>query len=256
MGPPPDEPSPAALLLHGLTGTPRSMAGLDAALAAAGFATARPTLPGHGTSPDDLAVTGWADWTAAAEAAFRDLAATHGRVLLVGLSMGGSLACWLAARHPTPGLVVVNPFIDPPAASFRELLRTILDQGHRSVPGIGGDVARPDAATEAGYDELPVRPLLSLCEGLDGLLGDLGRITCPTLLFTSRHDHVVPPVSSDILAGALGGPVERVRLERSYHVATLDHDAEAIEARTVDFARAVAARRGPGSARSGRARPG
>jgi carboxylesterase len=47
---------------------------------------------------------------------------------------------------------------------------------------------------------------------------------------------VVPPVSSDILASRVSGPVERVTLERSYHVATLDNDKEEIEARAVDFA--------------------
>ncbi len=41
---------------------------------------------------------------------------------------------------------------------------------------------------------------------------------------TSPEDHVVPPTNSDHLAATLGGPVERVTLERSYHVATIDFD--------------------------------
>lgn len=246
----------AALLLHGLTGTPRSVSGVAAALARAGLATASPLLPGHGTSPDDLERTGWADWTAAADEAYRTLAATHDRVVVMGLSMGGSLACWVAALHEPAGLVLVNPFVDPPAESFREILRTVLDQGHRSVPGIGGDLADPDGPGEGGYDELPVRPLLSLCDGLDGLVGMLADVACPTLLFTSRTDHVVPPVSSDVAAARLGGPVERVWLERSYHLATLDHDAPEIEDRTVRFALAVAATPGPGPSPRGAARPG
>jgi carboxylesterase len=49
----------------------------------------------------------------------------------------------------------------------------------------------------------------------------------------------VPPVSSDILASRVSGPVERVTLERSYHVATLDYDKDDIAARAVDFARKV-----------------
>ena len=50
----------------------------------------------------------------------------------------------------------------------------------------------------------------------------------PVLLFTSKQDHVVDPTSSDVLVEQVKGPVERVLLERSYHVATLDNDAEAI----------------------------
>ena len=44
------------------------------------------------------------------------------------------------------------------------------------------------------------------------------------------------PVSGDVLERSLGGPVERVHLERSYHVATLDWDAPLIEERVTDFA--------------------
>jgi esterase/lipase len=38
-----------------------------------------------------------------------------------------------------------------------------------------------------------------------------------------------------VLAERVKGPVERVTLERSYHVATLDYDKDEIEARTVEF---------------------
>jgi carboxylesterase len=58
---------------------------------------------------------------------------------------------------------------------------------------------------------------------------------------TSRVDHVVPTVSSDVLAEHVAGPVERVWLERSYHVATLDHDRAEIERRVVGFITKIAA---------------
>ena len=56
------------------------------------------------------------------------------------------------------------------------------------------------------------------------------------LLLSSRHDHVVPTASGDVLAESYGGPVERVFLENSYHVATLDNDAPEIEDRAIAFA--------------------
>ena len=43
----------------------------------------------------------------------------------------------------------------------------------------------------------------------------------------------------DVLAEAVAGPVERLWLERSYHVATLDYDKAEIESAVVDFARRV-----------------
>jgi len=66
-----------ALVLHGFTGSPQSMRGLARAFAAAGFAVELPRLPGHGTTVADMQTTRWADWSAAAEAAYDELAARH-----------------------------------------------------------------------------------------------------------------------------------------------------------------------------------
>ena len=64
-----------ALCLHGFTGNPTSMRPVAEAFAAAGFAVELPRLPGHGTTVEDMITTGWADWTAEAEAAYQRLAA-------------------------------------------------------------------------------------------------------------------------------------------------------------------------------------
>jgi carboxylesterase len=56
---------------------------------------------------------------------------------------------------------------------------------------------------------------------------------------------VVDPVSGDVLERSVGGPVERVYLERSYHVATLDWDAPLVEERIVEFADRVLGGPGP-----------
>ena len=224
---------PGALVLHGLTGSTQSVAGLGAALEAAGFDVEAPMLPGHGTSPEDLAGCGWSDWTAAAEQAYRRLPAP---VLAVGLSMGGALAAGVAAAHPeVRGLAVVNPLVDPPAPAFLDTLQAFLDAGERFLPGIGSDINDPGEKEEA-YDRLPVAALLSMGRGLHDLRPRLAEIRCPVLILTARHDHVVPAVSSDVLAEAVSGPVERVWLEHSAHVATLDLDRDELEHRVVDFA--------------------
>ena len=230
---------PGALVLHGLTGSTQSVAGLRATLEKARFQVEAPMLPGHGTSPEDLAGCGWADWTAAAEAALGRLAAP---VLAVGLSMGGGLAAGVCARHPElRGLAVVNPLVDPPAPAFLDTLEAFLAAGERFLPGVGGDLADPSAA-EVAYDRLPVAALLSMSRGLHELRPGLADVRCPVLILTSRHDHVVPTVSSDVLAAAVSGPVERVWLENSNHVATLDLDREELERRIVDFATSLTSR--------------
>lgn len=227
------------LVLHGFTGSPGSVRALAGAFAAAGFAVEAPLLAGHGTVIEDLQATGWSEWVAAADRSYHRLAAVCDRVVVAGLSLGGTLACQLAVHHgDVAGVVCVNPIIEPAAPSFLDILRGLLAEGVAVVPGIGADIARPNGR-EPAYPGVPVAALLSLMEGVAGLEPTLGRLTCPLLLFTSAADHVVPPASSDLLAARVGGPVERVALERSFHVATLDWDADEIERRSVAFAMAV-----------------
>jgi len=229
-----------ALVIHGFTGNPQSLRGLAEALHGAGYTVELPLLPGHGTSVDDLIDTGWADWSAAVEAAYEGLAARVDKVVVASLSMGGGLALWLAARHPEiVGVVCVNPAVEIDAEMV-DGIRQMVDGGVDRIPAIGGDVADP-AEREKAYDATPLRPLLSLADAAADTVDDLAKITCPVLLLTSRQDHVVDPHNSDIVAERVSGPVERVTLERSYHVATLDYDKDLIIERTVEFAGRVTA---------------
>lgn len=231
-----------ALVIHGFTGNPGSMRGLAEAFAAAGFHVEMPLLPGHGTTVDDMLPTRWADWSGAAEAAYQALAARADKVVVAGLSMGGALTLRLGADHPEiAGLVCVNPATQPQAPEVVEMLQGLIDSGTPTMPAIGSDIADPDAH-EAAYDATPLAPLLSLVtDGLAPLAKQYGTMQVPLLLLNSPQDHVVEPAQGDFLAANYGGPVERVLLERSYHVATQDFDKDLIFERSVAFAQRVTA---------------
>jgi len=236
-----DDGPVGALCVHGFTGNPTSMRPVAQAFAAAGFSVELPLLPGHGTTVEDMITTGWADWTAAAEAAYQRLAARCEQVVVAGLSMGGSLTIWLATKHPEiAGIVCINPVTQPQPDEVLDMVRGMVAEGEDCIPGIGSDIADP-GAVGSSYPQTPLAPLLSLMDGLAGLQADLGAIDCPVLIMTSPNDHVVEPASSDHLADAVSGPVERITLERSYHVATLDYDAELIRQEAVAFAQKVTA---------------
>jgi carboxylesterase len=230
-----------ALVLHGFSGNPSTVRGVAEKLADAGLTVEAPLLPGHGTALADLVPLRWADWSAAAEEAHAGLAARCGRVAVVGLSMGGGLACWLAARHPEIcGIVLVNPLVEPPADDLRSAVREMCEAGATIAPGIGSDIARP-GVVELTYDGTPLAALLSLFNGVEEVALSLPEIRCPVLLFSSREDHVVPATNGDLVVSSVGGPCERIWLEHSYHVATLDNDRDEVEARTVTFVTAVTA---------------
>ena len=228
-----------ALVLHGFTGNPQSMRGLALVLADAGFTVEMPLLPGHGTDVADMVPTRWEDWSAAAEAAYLDLAARSDAVVVVGLSMGGMLAVWLAEHHPEiAALALVNPMVAPPDGDTVGFVQAMIDNGDELAPGVGSDIAL-EGSVESAYAELPLQAALSLFAAATEVESALESVTCPVLLFTSTQDHVVDPKSSALLVERAKGPIEQVVLERSYHVATLDYDKDEIEARTVEFATGV-----------------
>jgi carboxylesterase len=222
------------LVIHGFTGNPSSMRLIAEAMADAGHSVEMPRLPGHGTTVEDMNTTSWADWTAEVEAAYQRLAGRCDHVVAMGLSMGGTLTGWIGSEHPEiAGLVFINAAAER-SDEMRAGLQAMLDAGETYMDGIGSDVADPEV-TESAYAKVPLAALVSMLDGVADLQDRLPEITAPALIMTSPEDHVVAPTASDHLAASLGGPVERVTLERSYHVATIDHDRDLIIERIRDF---------------------
>lgn len=206
------------LCLHGLGGSGATMWPVVGSLSGAGHDAFAPTLPGHGSVPDDLAGVTWDDWLAAARAWPADL--------VVGQSMGAMLALALAAEGACRAVVAINPLsADPDAIDGLEWRRS---RGHEWIE-VG-----PSEVGEIAYERLPIASLLEMHQGIAGL--DLGRVTVPVLIATSSGDQVVDPRSSDVVAAALGGPVQRLTLARSGHVATLDRDRTRLCRAIVDVA--------------------
>ena len=104
-----------------------------------------------------------------------------------------------------------------------------------SLKGIASDI-KNEQASELGYDRIPVKAAASL-PGLWRITqAQLADVTQPVLVYHSRDDHVVGPASLRVLREAL--PRLEVRECRdSYHVATLDNDAQAIFAGSLEFVR-------------------
>ncbi len=216
------------LLSHGFTGSPASMKPWGEHLAAKGYAVSVPRLPGHGTTWQEMNTTTWADWSGELERAFEALAAQVDSVFVCGLSMGGGLALRLAADHPdrVAGLVLVNPAVATDRKDVK--LLPVLKHLVPSFPGIANDIKKP-GVEEHGYTKTPLRAADSMFKGYKVLRGELGRITCPVLIFRSAVDHVVDPSSARIiLAGVSSSETREEILADSYHVATMDNDAEQI----------------------------
>ncbi|NNN07601.1 MAG: alpha/beta fold hydrolase [Acidimicrobiaceae bacterium] len=223
------------LLLHGLTGTTSSMIDIARLCAAAGYTVSLPRLPGHGTSVEDMMRTGWSDWSGAALDAYDELATTCERIAVIGLSVGGGLSVHVAAhRRDVAALVFINPYLKHPGPDWNDLAQGMLDAGVLTYDSVGSDVKK-EGVVETSYDRTPIAPALSWLRAVPEVNDNLSTITAPSLLFTSTVDHVVEVDNGDELVSKSNGSVERVWLENSYHVATMDNDHELIETRTMVF---------------------
>jgi carboxylesterase len=235
-----DGGSTAVLLCHGFTGSPASLRPWAEHLAAEGHTVSLPLLPGHGTDWRELEITRWPDWYTAVERELLDLSQRCSRVFVAGLSMGGALTLRLAQERPdaVAGIIVVNPSIHTHRADMKAL--PVLRHVVRSVSGITNDIKKP-GQDELGYRRTPLRPLYSLTQMWRDVSARLDDITCPLLAFGSDEDHVVEPSNCiEVVQGVSSHDVMFVPLHDSYHVATLDNDAQQIFDQTSAFIRRVA----------------
>jgi carboxylesterase len=228
------------LLCHGFTGSPRSMRPWAEHLEADGFRVVLPRLPGHGTTWQEMNQTRWEDWYGEVDRAFTDLRVECERVFVCGLSMGGGLAIRLAEQHghAVAGVAVVNPSIGSADPRMRAL--PVLRHLVPSLAGVSGDIALPDVL-EGGYDRSPLHAAWSLTLLWRDIQDNLGRVDQPLLIFKSVKDRVVDELSLKLIkARVSSGDLTVVPLERSYHVATLDYDAELIFTTSSAFFRRLA----------------
>jgi carboxylesterase len=181
-----------------------------------------------------MQVTRWPDWYATVDRALRDLSTRCDQVFVMGLSMGGTLSLRLAQQHPAiAGLVLVNPSLHTRnrLMALLPVLRHVL----AAVPGVSNDIKRP-GQDEGAYDRIPLQPLHSLTELWRITSAELPRVTAPLLVFASTEDHVVEESNSrELITSVSSADVELVELVNSYHVATLDNDAELIFASSLSF---------------------
>lgn len=214
------------IVLHGFGGTPHSVMPITTAVHAAGWATVAPRLPGHGTTVDDLATSTWTEWLEAVDEAADDLSRRCDGIVIVGQSIGGTLALQVATtRSDVRGVVTINALAQPADPDVIEHLEYLIERGKPLQPAGDPDILDPDAHDSA-YAEQPRAALVQMTTGA-GIVHDLlPEVTVPVLVVSSDHDSVIDSANSDTIAAGVRGPVTRLRLPNSAHVAALDLDRD------------------------------
>jgi pimeloyl-ACP methyl ester carboxylesterase len=214
------------LLLHGQPGAARDWQGVIAELRgrAEAIAIDRPGWDGHSRAVD---LAG----NAQAALATLDAGGTE-RAIVVGHSLGGAIAAWLAALHPdrVAGLVLAAPaanlaslypadrWLAAPLVGELASAAAIGGLGMAlSVPRLRGRIAAA-AGIQPSYLRSARRALLApaawraylaeqrwLIRDLPELEAHLGAIRAPTTILVGAADRIVPPEASRALATQIEG---------------------------------------------------
>lgn len=229
----------AVLLIHGYNDSPVSLDGIGRALHAAGWTVELPLLPGHGRS-----LEAWDAWTAAeALQLVRDrhaaLRAEHRVVVVAGLSMGGALACWLAAEADVDGVVLFAPMLFTPrpmqvAVSTARVWALVTKY---LAGGGGASIWDPEARRrQIAYGCSTRRSLEALEIIAEGVVPRLGFVHVPVLFVQSREDNRLPEDQARRAFARIKSADKTARwVEGAGHVLTVDYGWQVIAQDTVDW---------------------
>ncbi len=187
----------AVLLVHGFGASPREMFPLGKILQQHNFTVYGVRLPGHGTSPEDLAGRKAEEWLATVERGYQSLAAMNFTVNVAGLSTGALLALKLAFLHPPNSLILLSPFLQlqHSLAPFAGLLSHLIPYQDKDI----SIAERPFY-----YQKRPLRGIAQINRLLKQLRGNLNSITTPSLILTSTGDATIAPGTAAEIYQQLG----------------------------------------------------
>jgi carboxylesterase len=246
------------LLVHGLGGTPVELRVVAGGLARAGFTVFCPQLAGHCGSYEDLRTTGWRDWYGTVEEAHERLRRECDVIIVGGLSMGALLALQLAADNPdtVDGAVLFAPtlWLDGWGIPWHACLFNLVHHkwcadlfGFREREPFGVKDARVRSlvtaaiqsgdSSQAGQLVTPGSSMLEMRWLAQSVRRRLRSIRQPVLSLHPRQDDRASLNNTLYLQQRLGGRVETVVLDDSYHIITMDRQRQTVIDRTAAFAR-------------------
>ena len=215
----------ALLVIHGFSSSPAVYRRFMAALT--GYdAIIVPALPGHATNLGDFAQVQAVEWLVFIEHVYVKLAQEYAIVEVMGLSLGGALACYLSSCFPLAHLYLLAPALElpmsiPPMLQLAKVLRWL---GFTRLRNLAGNL-HTNTHCEIAYRQLPLSTIIEILSFIQSF--EFMAPKCPTDLFLGRFDAVVD--SKSVAALFVNNLHTHIHwLENSAHVLPLDGDVDFI----------------------------
>lgn len=192
------------LLVHGFSATPREMRPLADYLSNLNFTVCGVRLPGHGTSPEDLADRRVEEWLSATERGYQILRQEQQAVSAVGLSTGALLILQLSLVRHLERLVLLSPFLrlKHPLAPLAGALSLLVPYQHRQIEAVDQPFY---------YQRRPLKGIAQLNRLKRQARNNLQQVTSPTLILAAKGDKTVYPGTAERMFNLLTCP------EKEYH---------------------------------------
>nr|WP_162261875.1 alpha/beta fold hydrolase [Legionella adelaidensis] len=215
----------ALLLLHGFSSSPAVFRALVPSLPNYDTIVC-PSLPGHAQNLLAFSQSTYQDWIKASEEFCEKLTKEYKKVDVLGLSLGGVLACHLSEQFALNHLYLLAP-----ALALRininlalKLTTMLKGLGLRYVRNRAGNL-RSNTYKELAYRQLPLNSIMQILKLIKSF--NYEQPKCPTDLFLGALDEVVD--SQKVASLFKDNPQVKIHwLYESAHVLPLDGELDAI----------------------------
>ncbi|MFC4559909.1 alpha/beta hydrolase [Virgibacillus kekensis] len=221
------------LIIHGFTGGPYEVDPLASFLKSeTNWHIEVPTLPGHGRklALDDVSHD---KWITTAENSLKKMKEKFDEVYLIGFSMGGMIAAYLAAKHKVDKLVLLAPA--GKYLSFRQISKDVKDV---VTDGFRGRLKENKLYMHyrRKLGEVPFKANLEFLKVVKLTRKYLSKVESPVLIAQGQQDGMVPYKTAYYLDKEItSAPKEVVFFERSRHLICLGDDKDTLNTMVYDF---------------------
>lgn len=220
-----DSKKKALLVLHGFSSSPAVYRFLIPQLTHYD-AIACPVLAGHANSIEAFSKSKASDWIESARTACGTLIEQYQSVDVLGLSLGGLLACKLSTEFSLNHLFLLAPALRLKLhINFMlNLAKTLKFLGFRHLRNSAGNL-KSDINAEIAYKKLPISAIIEMLSLAQSY--EWSPPSCPVDLFLGAFDQVV--ASPDVEQLFMNLPNAKIHwLKESAHVLPLDNDLQQI----------------------------
>ncbi|MNP10038.1 Thermostable monoacylglycerol lipase [compost metagenome] len=222
------------LLIHGFTSTPAEIRELGERLSEVGYTVLGVKLAGHGTVVEDLEKSTYKDWIRSVEEGYERLNGICSSIHVVGHSMGGVLALYVAENYEVNKIVTLAPALvtNNKAAKYAGIVKYVMKYK------IWDKEERPEEESQylLGYSKMPLSSIAELNKLQRFIKKSLHNIVRPLLIIHSIKDQSIHEKGIELLVnGVSSKEIKKVYLNDCGHNITVEREKSKVFQEVISF---------------------